>query len=171
MDRIFAPWRIDYIKADQPEEGCVLCNAAQADDDAEKLVLHRGVHAYVIMNKYPYTNGHLMVSPYAHLGEMTALSTEMWAEVMELTTLCVRALEMYGRPHGFNIGMNIGRVAGAGVEGHLHMHVVPRWNGDVNFMPVLADVRVINEHIGETFAALRRAFEELIAQDKKKGSE
>jgi len=160
MDRLHAPWRIDYLKA-EPESGCVLCNAIGRGDDRAALVLHRGENAFVIMNKYPYTNGHLMVAPYAHLGDLQAIVPAVWTEVMELCQLCCRALAIASRPHGFNLGLNIGRVAGAGVENHLHMHVVPRWNGDVNFMPVLADARVISQHIEETYDELAKVFLEL----------
>lgn len=153
MDRLHAPWRIDYLKA-EPEEGCILCNAANADDDRRALVLYRGKHAFVILNKYPYTNGHLMVTPHAHVGDIQEIAPEVWTEIMTLCQQCCRALEQTCRPHGFNLGLNIGRVAGAGVEGHLHMHVVPRWNGDVNFMPVLADARVISQHIEESYEEL-----------------
>jgi ATP adenylyltransferase len=165
-----APWRIDYIKAEM-EDGCVLCTAAGSADDREKMVVHRGRDAYILMNKYPYTNGHLMVAPYAHLGSVAAITPEVWTEIMTLTQLGVAALERTSAPHGFNIGMNIGRMAGAGVEGHLHMHIVPRWNGDVNFMPVLADVRVVNQHIEEAYDALIGAIAELLNETQQKGSE
>jgi ATP adenylyltransferase len=160
MDRLYAPWRMTYIKGEK-EEGCVLCRAAQAADDRAVLVLERGRHAFVVLNKYPYTNGHLMVSPYAHVGAMGDLAPEVWTEMMTLTQLCVRALDAVSGPHGYNIGINVGRVAGAGVEDHLHLHVVPRWNGDVNFMPVLADCRVINQHIEESYQVLAAALAQL----------
>jgi ATP adenylyltransferase len=156
MDTIQAPWRIDYIKGEK-SGGCILCDAAKSDDDRKSLVLARGALAFVMMNKYPYTNGHLMVSPYAHIGAITEIPPEMWTEIMTLAQLAVRALEATAQPHGFNLGINVGRVAGAGVQDHLHLHIVPRWTGDVNFMPVLADVRVVNEHIEETYLALARA--------------
>ncbi|NLH50090.1 MAG: HIT domain-containing protein [Myxococcales bacterium] len=157
MDRLNAPWRIDYIKSEK-EEGCVFCNALRAADDRRMLILHRGRQAFVIMNKYPYTNGHVMVAPYAHLGSIAEITPEVWAEIMSLAQQAVQAIETTSKPHGFNLGINVGRVAGAGVEGHLHLHIVPRWNGDVNFMTVLADCRVINQHIEETYAALAEAW-------------
>lgn len=160
MNRMQAPWRIDYIKAAK-EEGCVLCQALQRGNDRESLILQRNELAFVIMNKYPYTNGHLMVAPNEHLGDMTEVRPEVWREVMVLSQLCVRALDEVAQPHGYNLGINVGRVAGAGVLGHLHLHVVPRWNGDVNFMPVLAEVRVINQHIEEMYEDLARAFARL----------
>jgi len=160
MDILNAPWRIDYIKSEK-QEGCVLCNAARAADDRESLVLARGAKAFIMMNKYPYTNGHLMVAPYDHIGEITAIAPDVWTEIMTLAQMAVRALEATSRPHGFNLGVNVGRVAGAGVEDHLHLHVVPRWLGDVNFMPVLAQARVLNQHIGETYIALAAALAQL----------
>ena len=160
MDRLNAPWRIDYIKSEK-EEGCVFCNALRAADDRRMLILHRGRQAFVIMNKYPYTNGHVMVAPYAHLGSIAEIAPEIWAEIMSLAQQAVQAIEATSKPHGFNLGINVGRVAGAGVEGHLHLHIVPRWNGDVNFMTVLADCRVINQHIEETYAALADAWPQM----------
>jgi ATP adenylyltransferase len=162
MDLLQAPWRIDYIKGERPE-GCVLCNALASRDDRESLVLLRGVDAFVLLNRYPYTNGHLMIAPKSHLGSVAAIRPEVWTEIMTLMQVGVRALEAVSSPHGFNIGLNVGRAAGAGVEDHLHLHVVPRWNGDVNFMPVLAETRVINQHIEETYAALVEALAKLQA--------
>jgi len=160
MNRMQAPWRIDYIRSAK-EEGCILCGALEKGDDRGSLILHRGERAFVIMNKYPYTNGHLMVAPNEHLGDITEVRPEVWQEVMVLSQKCVRALDAVAQPHGYNLGINVGRGAGAGGLGHVHLHVVPRWNGDVNFMPVLANVRVINQHIEEMYEDLAKAFAEL----------
>ena len=156
-DQLWAPWRMEYVQGGADAGGCVFCDAA-ADPDRSGLIVHRGERAYVLMNLYPYSNGHVMVAPYRHLagpGDLDgAERTEMWS----LLDGSLRALTVAMAPHGFNAGINLGRVAGAGVEGHLHLHVVPRWNGDTNFMPVLADVKVMPEHVTRTAAKLREAW-------------
>lgn len=156
MDRMHAPWRISYIKEER-EEGCIFCTKPPANDDRKNLILHRGETCYIIMNKFPYINGHLMVAPYEHVGEVEDLPLAVWTEMMQLAQLAVKALKIAMRPHGFNLGVNIGRVAGAGMEGHVHLHIVPRWNGDVNFMPVFAECRIISQHIEESYADLVKA--------------
>ena len=157
MDRIWAPWRIDYIKGPK-EEGCVFCNAAALGDDRAALILFRGRTAFVIMNKYPYNNGHLMVASFRHLADFGALTPDESLEAMRLLQECHRIMTEAFHPHGFNAGLNLGRCAGAGVEDHLHFHIVPRWNGDTNFMPVLGETRVISQHIEETYDELRPFF-------------
>ena len=148
-DPLWAPWRLEYVASADDQPSCVFCRAAAAPD-ADALIVHRGELAFVMLNRFPYSSGHLMVAPFRHLGDLSLLSAE---EASEVHVLTVRALEVLGgayRPDGFNIGWNLGRSAGAGVVDHVHEHVVPRWQGDTNFMPVLADVRVIPEHLQAT---------------------
>lgn len=154
--RIWAPWRLAYVKdaGKDEEQECVFCAAASAGDDREMLILHRGERCFVILNKFPYTNGHLMVAPYDHLGALQNLPPETLSEMMSLTQRSMSALESAYEPHGFNVGMNQGRVAGAGVEHHVHMHIVPRWGGDTNFMPVLGDTRVMPQTLEQCLETL-----------------
>ena len=154
--RIWAPWRLAYVKdaAKDSEEECIFCAKPAAGDDRENLIVHRGERCFVILNLFPYTNGHLMVAPYEHLGRVQDLPPETVAEMMELAQRAMTVLEEGYAPHGFNVGFNQGRVAGAGVEHHIHMHVVPRWGGDTNFMPVLADTRVMPQTLDQTYDAL-----------------
>lgn len=157
MDRLWAPWRLEYIQG--PEEGhCVFCVDSDPADDLKRLVVYRGEHSFVIMNRYPYSNGHLMVSPYRHLADFAGLNQN---EILETHHLMVRSqvvLRDVCAAQGFNVGWNIGEVAGAGIAAHLHMHIVPRWAGDCNFMPILADTRVIPQHIEKTCALLAEGF-------------
>lgn len=159
MEQLWAPWRLAYVKAasgDEPD-GCVFCLKADADDRAE-LVVHRGTTCFAMLNLYPYANGHLMIAPYRHVGTPGELDPAERAELWELFDQALGVLDRTMAPHGANAGLNLGRVAGAGVPGHLHLHVVPRWNGDTNFMPVLADVRVIPQHLDETWQLIRDAW-------------
>jgi ATP adenylyltransferase len=156
-EQLWAPWRLEYVQGGADAGGCVFCDGA-AGEDAAGLVVHRGERAYVLMNLYPYSNGHVMVAPYRHLAGPGDLDADERAEMWSLLDRCVLALTAAMSPHGFNAGINLGRVAGAGVEGHLHLHVVPRWSGDTNFMPVLADVKVMPEHVTRTAAKLREAW-------------
>jgi ATP adenylyltransferase len=158
-DPLWAPWRLEYVSSASEQEGCIFCLAASAPGP-EALVVHRGESAFVLLNRFPYSSGHLMIAPYRHLGDLSNLSTEEAAEIHALT---VRALELLSdayQPDGFNIGWNLGQSAGAGVADHVHEHVVPRWQGDTNFMPVLADVRVVPEHLTATHARLAAAWNE-----------
>ena len=155
-EALWAPWRLEYVQGGADADGCIFCVASA--DEGHDLVVRRGERAYVVMNLYPYSNGHLMVAPYRHLAGPGDLDEAERAEMCRLLDESVRALTEAMSPHGFNAGINIGRVAGAGVEGHIHLHVVPRWNGDTNFMPVLADVKVIPEHLIETRAKLAEAW-------------
>jgi ATP adenylyltransferase len=159
---MWAPWRMSYIAAehDHGYEGpaCVFCDMLSRTDDAAAYVLHRGRAAFVVMNLYPYNNGHVMIVPHAHVDSLRALPADVPAEIMELTRLTQGVIEERMRPHGFNLGMNQGRAAGAGIADHLHLHLVPRWSGDTNFMPVTADVRVIPDHLDATYALLRAGF-------------
>ncbi len=157
MKQLWAPWRMTYIGGmdEKKREGCFFCNAwSGLGAEKEHLVLGRGEAAFVMLNRYPYTNGHLMIAPAAHTGEMEGVPDETGAEIWRLATLAKRALSEAMRPHGFNVGINQGRVAGAGVVDHLHVHIVPRWDGDNNFMPVFGDVRVIPQALEETWALL-----------------
>jgi ATP adenylyltransferase len=155
--QLWAPWRLEYIKQADEQAGCVFCDAA-AGDDEERLVVQRGELAFVLLNKFPYSSGHLMVAPYRHVGELAGLTDEEALEVHRLAVQGVAALgEVYG-PEGHNLGWNLGRVAGAGVVDHIHLHIVPRWAGDTNFMPVLADVKVLPEHLLETRLRLVEAW-------------
>jgi ATP adenylyltransferase len=156
--RIWAPWRLEYVKDASKDDQCVLCAALNAGDDEASLIVHRGEHCFVILNKYPYTNGHLMVAPYEHADALQALDTATVGEMMELAQRGMKTLESTYAPDGYNVGFNQGRVAGAGVEHHIHMHVVPRWGGDTNFMPVLADTRVMNQTLADSYTTVREAF-------------
>jgi len=157
MKQIWAPWRLEYIQS--PDSGsCIFCLEQSTEADQARLIVARGKHSYVIMNRYPYSNGHLMVSPFRHLGNFDELSDEEILEIHHLTVLGQRALREVCGAQGFNIGWNLGQVAGAGVADHIHVHIVPRWAGDSNFMPVLADTRVIPQHIEMTYALLVEAF-------------
>jgi ATP adenylyltransferase len=162
MKRLWTPWRFAYLMA--PKEsagtGCIFCDKIQAgaDRDAENLVVKRGKFAFVMLNLYPYSNGHLLVAPYQHTGELETLDGETLQEMMMLVSQGITALKGAMAPHGFNVGANLGRVAGAGVEDHVHLHVVPRWNGDTNFMPVLADTRLIPELLPQTRENLVKAW-------------
>ncbi len=144
---------------------CIFCKLPNEDDE-KNLILYRGKYAFVIMNNYPYNPGHVMVAPYRHVGEIEDLSEEEWEDVHALTALMVRAIKRTMNPQGFNIGLNIGRVAGAGIEGHLHVHIVPRWNGDTNFMPVISDTKVIVQGIRENYRELKREIEKLISSSE-----
>jgi ATP adenylyltransferase len=155
--RLWAPWRLEYIKGPKPD-GCIFCSAAASDDDATSYVVARGEHCFVMLNAYPYTNGHVMVAPYAHLPSVEELDEPALLELMHLTQRSLAAIrEGYG-PDGFNIGINQGKVAGAGVEDHVHLHVVPRWEGDTNFMPVTGDTRVLPQSLDDSRATLSRLF-------------
>jgi len=154
MKRLWAPWRIEYITG-EPEEDCLFCGAFADEDDRKRLVVHRGKAAFAMLNKYPYIGGHLLIVPARHVPELKDLMPDERAELFDMTTDSVEALKRAMKPHGFNIGVNIGRVAGAGVPDHVHVHVVPRWNGDNNFMAVLGDTRMINEHLERTYEKLR----------------
>ncbi|EDY35020.1 histidine triad domain protein [Aciduliprofundum boonei T469] len=165
MQQLWAPWRIEYIRMEKMDE-CIFCKFPEEEDDEKNLILYRGKHAFVIMNNYPYNPGHVMVAPYRHVGEIEDLSEEELEDVHALTALMVRAIKMAMNPQGFNIGLNIGRVAGAGIEGHLHVHIVPRWNGDTNFMPVISDTKVIVQGIRENYKELKREIEKLISSSE-----
>ena len=148
-EQLWAPWRLEYIQQADEQEGCVFCRAFEADDETG-LVVHRGARAFVLLNKFPYASGHLMIAPVRHEGDFGALDREEAAEIHGLASAGLGALAQTMSPQGFNLGWNLGRIAGAGVVDHVHLHVVPRWAGDTNFMPVLADVKVLPEALEET---------------------
>jgi ATP adenylyltransferase len=155
--QLWAPWRLEYVQAADEQDGCVFC-AAAAGDDAERLVVHRGERAFVLLNRFPYSSGHLMIAPVRHVGGFDDLEPEEAGEIHALATDALAALRAVYDPEGFNLGWNLGRVAGAGIVDHVHQHVVPRWAGDTNFMPVLADVKVVPEHLDETRRRLAAAW-------------
>jgi ATP adenylyltransferase len=158
--RIWAPWRLAYVKdaSKDSEEACIFCAKPAEDDDRANLIVHRGERCFVILNLFPYTNGHLMIAPYAHLPTLQELGTETTAEMMALAQRAMVVLDEKYDPQGYNVGINQGRVAGAGYEGHIHLHVVPRWAGDTNYMPVLADTRVMPQSLEQSYEALKGAF-------------
>jgi ATP adenylyltransferase len=157
MDRLWAPWRLEYVQHADEQDGCVFCRAADGDDE-EQLVVHRGEHAFVLLNKFPYSSGHLLVAPYRHGLNFDGLDDAEVLEIHRLGSQGLDALRAVYNPEGFNLGWNIGRIAGAGIPDHGHMHVVPRWGGDTNFMPVLANVKVIPEHLSESRRRLAQAW-------------
>lgn len=160
QDKIWAPWRIEYILGKKPP-GCVFCEKPAKNDDRANLILYRGKKNFVIMNLYPYNNGHVMIVPYDHLDSVALLDDETTAEMMVLTKKCVRLFKAVLRPDGFNIGLNMGQTAGAGIHEHVHLHIVPRWLGDSNYMPVLADTKVISQHIDESYEMLMEGMEQM----------
>jgi ATP adenylyltransferase len=162
VERIWSPWRMAYIQAakEQGEDGgCIFCDLPAEGDDVRTMILARGELAFVIVNSFPYNPGHLMVAPFRHVGAFTSLEAAELADVDALVARSIRALEQEMEPHGYNLGMNLGRVAGAGIPDHVHWHLVPRWNGDTNFMPVVGQTRVLPELLEETYARLRPRFE------------
>ncbi|MDQ7056801.1 MAG: HIT domain-containing protein [Persephonella sp.] len=161
MEKLFSPWRSQYIETYDRMEDCFLCEAVKnPEEDEKRLVLYRGKRAFIIMNLYPYNAGHLMVTPYEHTGDFLQLDEETLCEVSKLTKLGIKILKKTLNPDGFNLGYNLGRVAGAGLETHLHNHIVPRWNGDTNFMPVIGEVKVISQDLKDIYQKLKRALEE-----------
>jgi ATP adenylyltransferase len=159
LDRLWAPWRIGYVLSEACD-GCIFCEKPAADDDCGELILNRSEFSYVLMNAYPYNNGHLLVVPYEHVSGILSLSEEQLFDMMRLTRRAVGAIGEAMHPDGFNVGFNVGRIAGAGIEEHVHLHIVPRWAGDTNFMPVLGDTRVVPQSLRECYELLVRHFEE-----------
>ncbi len=162
MDRLWAPWRIHYIKSPKIE-GCIFCEKWKASPsrDKDNYILYRGNHAFALLNIYPYNNGHLMVAPTAHVASVEELPDEALLEIMNIMKLMVSALKETLQPQGFNIGMNVGRVAGAGIDDHVHLHVVPRWNGDTNFMPILSDTKIIHQSLDEVHELLTNSLRKM----------
>lgn len=160
-ERLWAPWRLRYVKhASRSEEECIFCAKPRGQDDAETLIVHRGEHCFVMLNLFPYTNGHLMVSPFSHIGRYQDLPPRTLGEMHSLAQHAMDIVEGVYSPEGFNIGINQGAAAGAGVPGHIHLHLVPRWGGDTNFMPVIGDVRVMPQSLEESYELIRGGFDE-----------
>jgi ATP adenylyltransferase len=163
MKTLWAPWRAEYIYCAGGQQStsrrhCLFCHLLQSKDDLANLILYRGRRAFVVMNRFPYNNGHVMVAPNRHVATFEKLTAEEGAELFRLGQKSLAVLRRQLKPQGFNVGANVGRVAGAGVAGHVHIHIVPRWLGDVNFMPLLAETKVISEHLTETYNRLKRQF-------------
>jgi ATP adenylyltransferase len=154
-DRLWAPWRLDYVQQAGSEERCVFCRERDDELGGDSLVVHRGERALVLLNRFPYASGHLLVAPHRHVGDLADLGEDEAAELHRLTVAALAALSAAYRPDGFNVGWNLGAAAGGSISGHLHEHVVPRWAGDTNFMPVLADVKVLPEHLLATRERVR----------------
>jgi ATP adenylyltransferase len=156
-EQLWAPWRLEYIQRADEQEGCIFCRAAEAEDE-DAHVVRRGERAFALLNAFPYASGHLMIAPFRHVGEFGELENQEALEIHRLAAQALGALAATYRPQGYNLGWNLGRIAGAGVIDHVHLHVVPRWAGDTNFMPVLADVKVIPEHLVESRRKLAEAW-------------
>jgi ATP adenylyltransferase len=160
MERLWSPWRMEYIESarDDDKSGCIFCDKPKLGDDEKALILTRGEKAFVILNAFPYNPGHLMVAPFRHVGDFQELTGDELAEASELLQRSLGALKEVSHPDGFNVGLNLGRVAGAGVADHVHWHVVPRWDGDTNFMPVIGETKVLPELLSGTYAKMKRLF-------------
>ena len=161
MEQLWAPWRMSYIQQSEPEPGCLFCTKIRENKDEENYIVYRGPRCFIMLNLYPYNSGHLMVVPYQHTGEMKEIEPEVGSELFATTQMSVQALDEVMHPDGYNIGINQGKVAGAGVADHIHLHVVPRWDGDTNFMPVLANTKVMPELLGATADKLRPILQRL----------
>lgn len=159
MKHLWSPWRMTYIESHNKEDGCVFCSAQAQTDGFENLIAFRGKNAYVILNRYPYTSGHVMVIPLDHIATLEGLDSATRAEMMELTSRCTTVLREVYNTQSFNVGINMGEAAGAGVLGHVHIHVVPRWAGDTNFMSAVGETRVLPEALEKTYKKLRAGFE------------
>ena len=158
MRRLWAPWRMEYILSEEKYKGCLFCEKPKERKDRENLILYRGKHCYIILNRYPYNNGHLMVVPYFHTPSFEGLSDEVLFDFIKTVNKSVSILKKALMPDGFNLGLNFGKIAGAGVEQHMHLHVVPRWAGDTDSMPIIAETRVMPEHLRKTYNKLSRFF-------------
>ena len=161
MNNLWASWRLNYVSTPK-EEGCIFCEFLKQDNDKKNKILQRGKYAYIIMNAYPYSNGHLMVIPKRHISDFTLLTAEESCEIMFLGQKVVEALKLTYNPHGFNIGWNIGEAGGAGIASHLHMHIVPRWLGDTNFMSTIGEVRVIPEEFDISYEKIKSNLEKVL---------
>lgn len=160
--QLWAPWRMAFIQsAHEKIQGCVFCVLQKENKDTQNLIIYRSPHSFIILNKYPYNNGHLMVVPLQHTQDLSALTVEARNDIMSLSEHCIKALKETYQPEGFNLGMNLGAAGGAGIREHLHFHIVPRWTGDTNFMPVLADTKSMPQHLDESFKNLEPYFRRL----------
>ena len=158
MDHLWAPWRSTYVQGSAKREGCLFCVVAQSESDRENFVLYRGELCFAMLNRYPYTSGHLMIAPYAHVSRLSHASEATTDEIMRLARRAERALEEAYRPDGLNLGMNLGEAAGAGIEQHIHLHMLPRWKGDTNFMTAICDTRVLSELLESAYEKLKGKF-------------
>ena len=158
MKILWAPWRMDYILSDKKAQGCIFCDLPKQDRDRDNLILFRSSHTFVIMNRYPYNNGHVMVVPYTHSAMLDGMDEETMLDFMKMTNYAVQSIRKAFMPEGFNMGINLGKIAGAGMEEHLHLHIVPRWAGDTSFMTVFDEIRVVPEHVLSTYDRLHAAF-------------
>jgi ATP adenylyltransferase len=159
LDRLWAPWRMEYILSQKNPDECIFCDKPAANDDPASLIVHRGEHSFVMMNLYPYNNGHILIAPYRHVAEFDDLEPVVQQEMLDLSTRAMRIMRDHLRAEGFNFGANIGTAAGAGIEPHVHLHVVPRWTGDTNFMPVIGGAKVQVQSLRETRDVLAEAYE------------
>ncbi len=160
MDHLWAPWRMAYILDAKEDEGCIFCEKPKQQNDQENLIVFRSEHCFVMLNKFPYNNGHMMIVPYIHEADLTKLKEIVLHEIQHVLNLGIVALRKTMDPHGLNIGLNLGQTAGAGIVNHLHYHLVPRWNGDTNFMPVITGTKVISEALSDTWQKLHDVFGE-----------
>ncbi len=159
MEQLWAPWRMELIEKGMKHDGCIFCELPRGADDRQNLILGRSQRTFAILNKFPYNNGHLMVVPRTHVADLSSLSAEEHGELSQMLRVAVRLLGKAYGAQGYNVGMNLGQVAGAGIADHLHWHVVPRWNGDTNFMPVLGETKVMIEHLHASWDRLRPLFD------------
>jgi ATP adenylyltransferase len=159
MDKLWAPWRVEYIR--NPGTGCLFCRGLKAKDHKKALILEKGEKAFMIMNRYPYNNGHLMIAPIRHVGLIEYLNDDENLEINRLLVRAIKAINYSMKPQGYNIGINQGRVAGAGVVDHIHIHLVPRWQGDTNFMPILSEVKVVSEALLETYEKIKQGLKQI----------
>jgi len=157
MKKLWAPWRMEYI-LESKKSGCIFCKTLKEKQDERNLIVYRSSHSFVMLNKYPYNNGHLMIAPFRHISEIEKLNEKERLDIFNLVEKSVKALKRAMSPEGFNIGANFGDIAGAGVKDHLHIHIVPRWKGDTNFMPILADTAVLPQALSETYKKLKYEF-------------
>ena len=167
LKKLWAPWRMQYINGidDHKKNGCIFCDKPRENMDDKNYIIYYGKTCFVILNIYPYNNGHLMIVPYKHTSKMEELDSETRLELMDTVTITMEAVKRVMRPDGFNLGMNIGRTAGAGIDEHLHIHLVPRWNGDTNFMPVIGCTKVICESLEDTYEKLKKAIQKVVKKN------
>ncbi len=165
MERLWAPWRVEYFKIEK-YKGCFLCDYPKMDKDDETFIVWRGKNVFIILNRFPYNSGHVLIAPYRHVSDLSELTKDEVLELHYASTLIMKAIKQEFRPHGFNVGLNLGKAAGASIYDHLHLHVVPRWDGDTNFMPVIADTKVVSEGLEETYKRLKKAISEIEGREK-----
>jgi len=158
MDYLWSPWRYRYVTGAEPTSGCVFCQKVEENEDERNLILYRGLNNFVLLNIYPYTSGHLMIAPYRHIAQLAQADDATWSELMTLTRKAEQAIQAAYKPEGINLGMNLGKSAGAGIADHIHMHVLPRWQADSNFISVIGETRVLPEALSDTYRKLKPLF-------------